>query len=273
MSGIEYINERWRDALQTNQADSFDALWQLEQDNWFEPPNQRRGGWSGVCKTTLALPQGGETGIFIKRQENHFYRSWRHGFQLRPTFEREYRNILAFHQHGVPTVELIYFGYRNVNGKLRAILVTQELKDFRPLGSGDALLFSKLNIAARKQIFANLGTSLRKMHSAGFQHNCLYPKHFFLKREPGAAIESCFIDLEKARKTLFSRHAAIKDLGIMHRHTSHCSRTDRLRFFLHYRQESRLSAASKAMLKTITRPKIRKVAATTACSKTGADTL
>ena len=47
----------------------------------------------------------------------------------------------------------------------------------------------------------------------------------------------------------------MKDLGILHRHTSGCSRTDRLRFFLAYRQETRLSPESKRMLAIITRPK------------------
>jgi hypothetical protein len=41
----------------------------------------------------------------------------------------------------------------------------------------------------------------------------------------------------------------------LHRHTCGCSRTDRLRFFLAYRQEKRLSPESKRMLAIITRPK------------------
>lgn len=72
MFETEYINENWRQTLQRNHAANFDALWQLQQDSWFEAPNQRRGGWSGVCKTTLTMPDGSESGIFIKRQENHF---------------------------------------------------------------------------------------------------------------------------------------------------------------------------------------------------------
>lgn len=267
MFQTEYINENWQQTLQRNRAANFDALWQLQQDNWFEAPNQRRGGWSGVCKTTLTMPDGSETGIFIKRQENHFYRSWRHGFQLRPTFEREYRNILAFHRQGVPTVELIYFGCRKVDGKWRAILVTRELQGYRPLADAAGLMSSALPLTERKALFENLAASLRKIHGAGFQHNCLYPKHIFVRKEAGTASANCFIDLEKARKTMRPQQAAIKDLGIMHRHTENCSKTDRLRFFLAYRQETKLSAASKAMLKTITRPKVR--APVSGASETG----
>ncbi|MDZ4099655.1 MAG: lipopolysaccharide kinase InaA family protein, partial [Methylophilaceae bacterium] len=125
---MEYISEHWRNMLTQNQADNFEALWRLEQDKWFEAPNHRRGGWSGVCKTTLTLPEGGEVGVFIKRQENHFYRSWRHLFRQRPTFEREFRNIQHYQKHEIPTVEVMYYGHRVVQGKLRAILVTRELE-------------------------------------------------------------------------------------------------------------------------------------------------
>lgn len=255
MSKVEYISERWRDTLQHNHADSFEALWQLQQDDWFEAPNQRRGGWSGVCKATLSLAESGEANVFIKRQENHFYRSWRRFFQQRPTFEREYRNILAFNKYGIPTVELLYYGHRVVHGKLRAILVTRELEGYRPLSDDGALIFSGMNLTGRMRLFENLAAAMRKMHGKRFQHGCLYPKHLFVKQQPDGSFQSCFIDLEKARRGLSTKSAAVKDLGILHRHTENCSKTDRLRFFLAYRQEKRLSKESKTMLATITQPK------------------
>ncbi|MDP2247981.1 MAG: lipopolysaccharide kinase InaA family protein [Nitrosomonadales bacterium] len=255
MCEMEYVSERWRKTLSHNQADNFEALWQLQKDNWFEAPNHRRGGWSGVCKAMLTLPEGGEVGVFIKRQENHFYRSWRHFFRQRPTFEREFHNILDFQKYDIPTVNLLYYGHRVVQGKLRAILITRELSGFQPLGDDDSLLITKLNLAGRKRIFESIAGSMRKMHENRFQHSCLYPKHIFLKNQADAPVESDFIDLEKARRRFFKKSASMKDLGILHRHTAHCSRTDRLRFFMAYRQEQRLSVTSKKMLAIITRPK------------------
>lgn len=255
MCEMEYISERWRNTLTQNHADNFEALWQLQQDDWFEAPNHRRGGWSGVCKTTLALPEGGEVAIFIKRQENHFYRSWRHFFRQRPTFEREFRNILSYQKHAIPTVELMYYGHRVVHGKLRAILITRELQGYQPLGDEDSLLIAKMDLAGRKRIFEKLAGAMRKMHESHFQHSCLYPKHIFLKNQADAPIQTGFIDLEKARRRLFKTSATMKDLGILHRHTAHCSKTDRLRFFMAYRQEQKLSVESKKMLAIIVRPK------------------
>ncbi len=254
MCEIEYVSDRWRDLLHHNRADSFDALWQLEQGNWFEAPNHRRGGWSGVCKTTLVLPGGGEVGIFIKRQENHVYHGWRHLFLPMATFEREYRNILSFRKHGIPTVDLVYFGQRKVDGNLRAILVTRELAGYQSLNT-DADLFSAKGNVERKQLFESLATAVRSMHGQHFQHNCLYPKHLFVRKQHDAAIETRFIDLEKAKRRPSKKRISLNDLGTLHRHTENCSNTNRLRFFLAYRQEKRLSDESRKMLTVITQLK------------------
>ena len=54
----DFVNERWRSILAYNKLSDFDALWKLEAE-WFEPPNQRRGGWSGVSRCELMLSEGG----------------------------------------------------------------------------------------------------------------------------------------------------------------------------------------------------------------------
>ncbi|PKO25129.1 MAG: hypothetical protein CVU35_05700 [Betaproteobacteria bacterium HGW-Betaproteobacteria-8] len=255
MENMEYISERWHSTLQQNHADNFEALWQLQQDNWFEAPNYRRGGWSGVCKAVLSLEDGTQANVFIKRQENHFYRSWRHFFQQRPTFEREFRKILAFNKYGIPAVELLYYGQRMEHGKLRAILVTRELEGYQALGDDQTMIFSGMDFARRKRLFGSVAAAMRQMHAHRFQHSCPYPKHLFVKAQADGSFQTCFIDLEKARRRLSAKKAGLKDLGILHRHTRNCSRTDRLRFFLAYRQEKRLSKESKAMLATITQAK------------------
>lgn len=249
---MEYFNERWLSTLQKNGIDSFEALWNLNEGDWFEEPNYRRGGWSGVCKAKISLPEKGEVNIFIKRQENHFYRSLRHFLCNRPTFEREYRNLLSFNKYNIPAPELIYFDSRKVNGKFRSILVTRELENYYPLDD-EALLLSKLAISERKRIFESVAKSMRAMHARHFQHSNLYPKHIFVCQKVGDPVKSSFIDLEKTRRRLFKSIASMKDLGVLYRHAHKCSKTDRLRFFLTYRQEKKLSVVSKKMLTKITK--------------------
>lgn len=255
MMAMEYISEAWRRTLRQNHADSFAALWRLQQNDWFEEPNYRRGGWSGVCKTVLTLDDASQAPVFIKRQENHVYRSWRHFFRLRPTFEREYRNILLFNRYDIPTAGLLFYGQQQQQDRQQALLMLQALEGYRPLGDAQTLITADMDRATRRRLFDSVAAAMRRMHAHRFQHSCPYPKHIFIKQQSDGSFVTRFIDLEKARRRWSGKQAAMKDLGILHRHTSGCSRTDRLRFFLAYRQETRLSPESKKMLAVIARPK------------------
>ncbi len=251
----------WQDTLLQNGISSFDHLWTLNKDNWIEEPNYRRGGWSGVCKATLMLANGTKKNVFIKRQENHFYRGWKHFFLNRPTFEREYRNILSFKKNEIPTLDLIYFAHKVVDGNHRCILISTELENYKSLDEEGML--ANLSFLQRKQVFASLASTLRVMHMKCYQHGNPYPKHVFVKTYPSNQVangptESCLIDLEKTRRRLFARSAAIKDLSIFHRHLNHVSKTNRLRFFLAYKQEKKLSTKSKKILAKILHKKHQK---------------
>jgi tRNA A-37 threonylcarbamoyl transferase component Bud32 len=245
----EYISEEWHDILRHNHVDDFERLWALDAENWFEPPNHRRGGWSGVVRTKLALPTGGEAHIFIKRQENHVYRAWQNLFRLTATFEREFRNLLRFRQFGIPSPETIYFGQRTVEGKLRAILVTRELAGYLPVNAECYSPIAKLDRSRRKLLISQAADTVRRLHQKRIQHNCLYPKHLFV-REDGD-FEVCLIDLEKAKWRPYKQSIVVRDFGSLYRHTEGWSRTDQLRLFLAYRNESRASKKSKKILMRI----------------------
>ena len=128
----EFYGNNWRKILNENNLGDFNSLWELDA-GWFEQPNKRRGGWSGVSRIKLELPEGGEVGVFLKRQENHVTKTIFHPVKGIPTFQREYRNILRFIKKGLPTVEPVYFGRRNQEGKLQAILMTRELEGYQSL--------------------------------------------------------------------------------------------------------------------------------------------
>lgn len=268
MTALEYISAAWRRTLRQNRADSFAALWQLQQNDWFEAPNYRRGGWSGVCRTVLTLDDASQIPVFIKRQENHIYHSWRHCFRSRPTFEREYRNIRLFNRYGIPTAGLLYYGQSLQQGKRQALLMMLALQGYQPLGDARALITAAMPRPLRLRLFDSVAAAMRQMHAHRIQHGCLYPKHIFVRQQADGSFVTRFIDLEKARKRWRGKLAALKDLGILHRHTGGCSRTDRLRLFLAYRQETKLSAESKKMLAIITRPKKSRTTTTAVASFT-----
>jgi hypothetical protein len=248
MNTKEYINPAWQELLRLHHMDTFDKLWETDSDTWYEPPNQARGGWSGVSRRELDAHDGRKIGIFIKRQENHAYRSWRHFFLPIATLEREFRNCIRFGTYGIPSLEVIYFAQRTVNGKLQAILITRELDGFLPLDNDAFLPLRKLSRIDRHLLIENIACTVRRMHEHRLQHTCLYPKHLFVRKVSSSSFETRFIDLEKARFNISSHRTTLRDLDSLRRHISGWTRTDQLRFYLEYRQEKRLSHKSKTFL-------------------------
>lgn len=248
----DYCPDQWRAILRHNDLESFDRLWSLEC-GWFEPPNQRRGGWSGVSLCELQLPTGGSAGIFLKRQENHITRTFLHPFGI-STFVREMHNILRFKNAGVPALEPVHFAVRKTGGNLRAILSTEELTGHESLEtcverwSGQGWPDRR----QRRRLMQAVAAVMRRMHEHRIQHNCFYPKHILLRFE-GDDIRVRVIDLEKAKVRPLRRFAVFRDLYTLNRHSSHWSRTDRLRFLLTYFDLERLDPAARALWRRISR--------------------
>ena len=246
----DYFPNPWREILRHNNLDHFDDLWNL-QVGWFKPPNKRRGGWSGVSRCELDLPEGGTVGMFLKRQENHITRTVLHPFGL-STFIREIQNILRFKKAAIPALEPIYFAVRKGKGDLRAILCTEALDDYEPLEEIVAR-WSREGWPSRKnrqRLMQAVAAVMSRMHDHKIQQNCFYPKHIFV-RCSDTAIDVRIIDLEKAKVKLLRRYATFRDLYALNRHAPGWTRTDRLRFLLLYLGRDRLDREAKTLWRKI----------------------
>lgn len=231
----DFLSDAWRPILAHNQLTDFEALWQLEA-GWFEAPNQRRGGWSGVSRHELRHPEGGTRAIFIKRQENHKIFSWRHPLTGVPTFLKEFRNIMHYRRHDIATLEPVYFAMRRTASGHRAILVTAELAGFAPLTEyvASAAAGKALSPETRRHLVEAVARLARRMHASHIQHNCFYPKHVFARLSAENGVETRVIDLEKSRWRPFSLLATLRDLDTLNRHAPDWRRTERLRFLKTY---------------------------------------
>ena len=247
----EYFGEGWREILAINKLDGFDKLWNLKAE-WFEEPNIRRGGWSGVARLELKQENGKSVGVFLKRQENHFTKTIAHPVKGIPTFEREFNNIQRFRTKKLHTVEPVYFGKRKMGGKIQAVLVSKALTGYESLDSVALGRCSKLmsKRVCRERLIQGVAEVMREMHKHHFQHNCFYSKHVFAKQHE-AGWEIKIIDLEKLKWRLFKRDAVYRDLYTLHRHAADWSKSDRLRFLKTYMQEDRLSSDSKLIWRSI----------------------
>ncbi len=245
----DYIERQGRELLESNGLGDFDALWGLEAE-WFEPPNRDRGGWSGVARVELQRPDGATDAVFIKRQEDHTRRTWRHPFLGEPTFAGEMASLMTLQEIGVPSLEPLYYGQRRVNGAWRAILVTSELRGFvsldRQMQQWQQDGWNN-SLSQRRELIKVVADTLRRLHHSRVMHNALYPKHIFVAMSGNRPPEIRLIDLEKMRRTPCIGYAARRDLDSLNRRSAIWSRGDRMRFLQRYLGQSTLSANARRL--------------------------
>jgi len=240
----DYSADDWPALAAANGLDTFEAIWSLDI-GWFEAPNERRGGWSGVSRLDVEHPDGdgSSEGIFIKRQQNHNTFSWRHPFRGISTFRREFQNILLLRSCQVPTLDVLYFSERTVGSDRQAILITRELGGYTSLEHCMRYWqeHGMPERAAWRATMQRIATVARRMHSHRIQQNCFLPKHVFIGERHGQ-VDVRLIDLEKAKRRLSSERALVRDLDTFNRRTPGVRTTDRLRFLLAYHETDRVNA-------------------------------
>jgi hypothetical protein len=246
---IFYLAKHHYSVLQTHQLSNFEQLWNTPVD-WFEPPNQRRGGWSGVGKLTLQDASGHTRSYFIKKQENHGRRTWQHPLVGEPTFRREYARLrfLETKQFAAPVV--VFYGESQQGKQQRAILMTEALEDFTPMDSFLQDQYIRMQRLEKVSFLSTVAAEVRRFHDLGLVHRALYPKHLFIhvRRQP---VQVAVIDLEKARATPWMWYRSYFDLAALNRHIDKLSNTERLRFYKHYMKMDRLSVFARWLSRAI----------------------
>jgi hypothetical protein len=237
----DFSSSDWPAMAAASGLGSFESIWALDI-GWFEPPNVRRGGWSGVSRLELVSPDGHHETVFIKRQENHETFSWRHPYKGISTFRREFRNLMMLQSVGVATLDILYFAERNVTGDRRAILVTRELTGYASLDSCLAYWRQQgfPERAIWRETLARIAAVARGMHRHHIQHNCFHPKHVFIGERQGQ-VDVRLIDLEKAKRRWSKEQAMLRDLDSLNRRLKGIRTTDRLRFLLAYHEVDRVN--------------------------------
>ena len=222
-----------------NSSDTFDLLWRNNAP-WFEAPNIRRGGWSGVVKCVVdsfGQPQK----VFIKRQENHVTKTLMHPIKGIPTFLREYRNIQLLNAKNIPTLDVLYFETK----ASKAVLVTKALEGYVSL---DKIDFQLLPSCDRKALLTSTAKLIHHLHQYHYQHNCLYPKHIMVRHKDNEW-DVKLIDLEKLKYRLFKKDAVIHDLTTFIRHLNGLwTARDIVVFFQAYFGQQKISLTSKKMI-------------------------
>ncbi|GMU45561.1 MAG: hypothetical protein AMXMBFR26_03430 [Porticoccaceae bacterium] len=194
---------------------SFDALWAVRTAG-VEAGNAARGGTSAVGVLELATSAGPQR-YFLKRQCNFNCRTLRHCWRGIPLALREWQAIAALRRCGIATLEVAAFGRERRAGADRALLLTRALDDYQDL---EAWLAENPHRPVRHQLMEAIGALLAALHTAGWRHGCLYPKHLFVARDFAigeVAVPVRLIDLEKCKR-IRRRCAGLRDLDTLLRH-------------------------------------------------------
>ncbi|HEY0562762.1 MAG TPA: lipopolysaccharide kinase InaA family protein [Methylophilus sp.] len=251
---MTYLSNQFATLLQQHQLATFEQLWAHAID-WFETPNERRGGWSGVGRLNLDAHNGAVTSLFVKKQQNHGRRTLLHPVVGEPTFRREFKRLQFLAQHQFTCPKVVMYGESQVNNQQRAVLVTEALTDFVPLDVLMDTWFLSASIAEKNSLMVRVATEIRRFHDLGLVHRALYPKHIFIKlsgiKLSGAQPEVALIDLEKARFSWLGWYRTIFDLAALNRHTVGVRRTQRLKFFMYYMDVKQLDWFSKRLCRLI----------------------
>jgi hypothetical protein len=210
------MTEAFNNDGSTHSNASFDSWWQI-QGEWVEEPNDRRGGFSGVQRIYTD-----DTLLYAKRQTGHIHRNLLHPFG-RPTVLREQEALLGAQKAGVRVPEIVYCAAEKNPQGWRALLITKALDGFQPIdewyASNDRVQYGE---TLHERVLEQVAHTLGRLHSARWQHGCIYVKHIFVRisgEGQALTVEVALLDLEKCRRRLTSKQAALHDMLQLRRHS------------------------------------------------------
>jgi len=197
--------------------------------------------------------------VRIERDGVRYYvkRYWGAGKGLRrylgrPRVKAEWQNLKLFAKWGIPTAPIVAHGLeRKAGAFVRGALITRELENTVDLAEVASRQDLRLADRAWVQIISRqLAKCTRTLHDHHFTHNDLKWRNLLVNDKA----ELFFIDCPTGSFWWgpLLRYRIVKDLACLDKVAKyHLSRTQRLRFYLQYRQRSRLSRSDKQRVRQI----------------------
>ena len=254
MSQPPFIAVSAEATLRRHALDTFDALWKAPGE-LVDKPNRARGGVSSVTRLWLRGADGQQECFYLKRQSNYRIRSPRRPLG-ESTVAREFHNIELCTRSSIPTMDVAFFAERRDGGEQQAILLTRDLTGYLPMDHWFER-WAELDYRLQQDLIRACAAIVARLHACGAVHNCLYPKHLFLKPQPGG-MGVRFIDLEKLRAHKFSPWGNKRDLDALNRRSEPASRTQRLRFLLCYLGKDRVDSEVRRWVQRVMKRSVKK---------------
>jgi hypothetical protein len=165
--------------------------------------------------------------------------------------ETELKNAKNFARWGIPTAELLAYGVEKTGLKFkRGAFITACLsaESLAHIAQFSPQLFMQPDWLCA--IRAQIATITRIMHQHGFAHNDLHWRNLLVDQDQKVYLIDCPSGRHWPRQ--FLQYRVTKDLASLYPEASRLmSRSQRLRFYLDYRQQSRLQKYDKAIITKI----------------------
>jgi len=237
----------FRDSLERAGLLDLESLGRKEFE-WFETPNKRRGGWSGVSRIVLKTKSDVSEPVFLKIQQNHFYRSWRNAFLKKLSYTREFHAIRQL-QHITSCVpEIIMHAEWKQNGARMCVIMSKSLDEWQSLAHWLARRPGREDIY---RVLTALADTLRPIHQASWAHFGLFQKHIFVRKGDEGDYKIKLIDFEKARKTILARQSVIEDLSRFLRHSKNLDDEVKIFFLQSYFQTQSFRPSHKQLIRKL----------------------
>jgi len=201
-----------------------------------------------VTVRRIILGDGNERVDAFFKLYHHREGGWR--FWLRRTKSRiEFENYLTFQRLGVPAAEPIACcEERDAFGRAhRDFVITRAVPNARGL---DEFFRSRPTRALRQAVADQLADTLRKLHAANFFYYDLVWRNVLVSGSDAPSPKLFLIDCPRGGVRAWSTSRnVLRDLASLDKTAAQlCSRPERLRFFLRYSAEGRLSGATRTAI-------------------------
>lgn len=170
----------------------------------------------------------------------------------KPRIKSEWQNLKRFGKWGIPTAEVVAWGLeRNGAAFHRGAMITRELprtEDLSALARRDDPLLA--DRAWVDRVSRQLARYTRAMHDRHFTHNDLKWRNLLVDDKATLYLIDC--PNGAFWWGFLLRYRITKDLACLDKVAKyHLSATQRLRFYLQYRQRARLNASDKQRIRHI----------------------
>lgn len=243
------INTDFAEFFRQHRLTTCEAIWQFSQQA--EPAKVLR-----TDRVTLrfSLPEadGASRTFYIKRHGRsswkEYVKPWLQGQKPLLGAQHEWEALIAFHQHGLPTMTAVACGRMGD----RSFLITAALENCDKLSAVFPLTVCDESV--RRRLIRQTADIARDMHAARLHHQDFYLGHLLQERRPSPHDETrmYLIDLGRVRPLgpFFARRWIVKDLAQLNFSAKSARRTDRLRFLQRYLNR-RLTKADRGLIRSI----------------------